>query len=268
MYDLVERYLRRLDSELYKFKCELEADNNGITEILEKRSLELDGNSNSSTNLNSLLHSSSNSQKENRYFGAIASSGAGNSIMSNHSGHRESSNNRYNRPKAEKRRNSNNGPIVSGQPPEKRQMIHHHSSGLSSSLSSNPSGNLNTFGLPVSNIRAIAPTNVVVSHGHMSHLHSHSGSTISQQLPMVVQQTNSSHLSSGVVTNQLVSGGGHSFSSANSLNLGSAAFPAENELMKAASEAITMTQQMPQGRRTASLKASVEAATGGTSGFR
>lgn len=30
------------DSELHKFKCELEADHNGITEVLEKRSLELD----------------------------------------------------------------------------------------------------------------------------------------------------------------------------------------------------------------------------------
>ncbi|KYN06712.1 Inhibitor of growth protein 3 [Cyphomyrmex costatus] len=42
MYDLVDRYLRRLDQELHKFKMELEADNKGITEILEKRSLELD----------------------------------------------------------------------------------------------------------------------------------------------------------------------------------------------------------------------------------
>ncbi|KAF8787470.1 inhibitor of growth protein 3-like [Argiope bruennichi] len=42
VYDLVERYLRRLDQELQKFKMELEADNAGITEILEKRSLELD----------------------------------------------------------------------------------------------------------------------------------------------------------------------------------------------------------------------------------
>lgn len=64
MYDLVERYLRRLDSELYKFKCELEADNNGITEILEKRSLEMDGSSSASA-LN---------QKENRYFGVTSSS--------------------------------------------------------------------------------------------------------------------------------------------------------------------------------------------------
>lgn len=67
MYDLVERYLRKLDSELYKFKCELEADHNGITEILEKRSLELDGVSNSVKNSN---------QKENRYFG-VAQSGGG-----------------------------------------------------------------------------------------------------------------------------------------------------------------------------------------------
>lgn len=42
MYELVDKYLRRLDTELHKFKCELEADNKGITEVLEKRSLELD----------------------------------------------------------------------------------------------------------------------------------------------------------------------------------------------------------------------------------
>ncbi|GIY89873.1 inhibitor of growth protein 3 [Caerostris extrusa] len=40
--ELVERYLRRLDQETSKFKMELEADNAGITEILEKRSRELD----------------------------------------------------------------------------------------------------------------------------------------------------------------------------------------------------------------------------------
>lgn len=55
MYDLVERYLRRLDHELHKFKMELEADNKGITEILEKRSLELD------------QPPTNSSQKENRY---------------------------------------------------------------------------------------------------------------------------------------------------------------------------------------------------------
>lgn len=41
MYELVDRYLRRLDSELFKFKIELEADNAGITEILEKSKLRL-----------------------------------------------------------------------------------------------------------------------------------------------------------------------------------------------------------------------------------
>ena len=41
-YGLVDRYLRKLDHELHKFKMELEADNRGITEILEKHSLELD----------------------------------------------------------------------------------------------------------------------------------------------------------------------------------------------------------------------------------
>ena len=33
----LERYLRKLDMELQKFKLELEADNAGITEMLEKR---------------------------------------------------------------------------------------------------------------------------------------------------------------------------------------------------------------------------------------
>merc|ERR1712173_218823 len=41
-YSLVDRYLRKLDDELHKFKMELEADNRGITEILEKQSLEMD----------------------------------------------------------------------------------------------------------------------------------------------------------------------------------------------------------------------------------
>lgn len=35
--DLVDRHLRKLDQELSKFKMELEADNAGITEILEQR---------------------------------------------------------------------------------------------------------------------------------------------------------------------------------------------------------------------------------------
>ncbi|CAK1555789.1 unnamed protein product [Leptosia nina] len=61
MYDLVDRYLRRLDTELHKFKCELEADNKGITELLEKRSLDLDTNTNHTTS------SSNNHYKESRY---------------------------------------------------------------------------------------------------------------------------------------------------------------------------------------------------------
>ncbi|CAH0559704.1 unnamed protein product [Brassicogethes aeneus] len=79
MYDLVDKYLRRLDTELHKFKCELEADNKGITEVLEKRSFELDTPmSNSSM--------TSQQQKENRY--------------------ESSSSFRYSRPRTEKRRDS------------------------------------------------------------------------------------------------------------------------------------------------------------------
>lgn len=61
-YDLVERYLHKLDEELHKFKCELEADHNGITEILEKRAMEMEAS----------MSNNVGSQKENRYFGAIS----------------------------------------------------------------------------------------------------------------------------------------------------------------------------------------------------
>lgn len=123
MYDLVDRYLRRLDSELFKFKCELEADHNGITEILEKRSLELDGGmtnpllnagsgnagnnigSGGSSSSNSNLGGSHGSQKENRFFGMISANNHTQGIR---------------RSKPEKRRNSSTG---SNAPPEKRPAI-------------------------------------------------------------------------------------------------------------------------------------------------
>lgn len=119
MYDLVERYMRRLDSELFKFKCELEADHNGITEILEKRSLELEGGSGngggiatavgiSSTIANNMPNTGS--QKENRFFSMLVNSNSNNNTPQN----RE----RY-RARPEKRRNSS----TSSAPPEKRPML-------------------------------------------------------------------------------------------------------------------------------------------------
>jgi inhibitor of growth protein 3 len=107
IYELVERYLRRLDNELLKFKCELEADNQGITEVLEKRSLELDGSS-SVTN-----------QKENRYFGSIAQNQNRTPAIPI---------DRY-RHKGEKRRDS--GAQLPGMPPEKRLAL---SSGMGTPL--------------------------------------------------------------------------------------------------------------------------------------
>ena len=60
MHDTLERYMRKLDQELEKFKCELEADSPGITEILEKRSLELD-------------EPIRDKEKENRYYHSLSS---------------------------------------------------------------------------------------------------------------------------------------------------------------------------------------------------
>lgn len=36
MHELMTKYMRRLDHELHKFKMELEADNSGITGLIEK----------------------------------------------------------------------------------------------------------------------------------------------------------------------------------------------------------------------------------------
>ena len=59
----MDKYLRKLDQELHSFKLELEADNRGITEVLEKRSLEMDQAGNASASGSS---SGGNGLKENR----------------------------------------------------------------------------------------------------------------------------------------------------------------------------------------------------------
>uniref|UniRef100_UPI0035901F9C inhibitor of growth protein 3 n=1 Tax=Myxine glutinosa TaxID=7769 RepID=UPI0035901F9C len=63
IYDLVDRHLRKLDQELAKFKMELEADNAGITEILERRSLELDNPPASMNNQHAHSHSRPDKRK-------------------------------------------------------------------------------------------------------------------------------------------------------------------------------------------------------------
>ncbi|RMC10182.1 hypothetical protein DUI87_12982 [Hirundo rustica rustica] len=65
IYDLVDRHLRKLDQELAKFKMELEADNAGITEILERRSLELDTPAQPVNNHHSHSHTPVEKRKHN-----------------------------------------------------------------------------------------------------------------------------------------------------------------------------------------------------------
>lgn len=196
MYDLVDRYLRRLDSELFKFKCELEADHNGITEILEKRSLELEGNSSSNSNLNcnSVLNNSTtnagNSQKENRFFGSISSN-------VNTPQNRE----KY-KSRPEKRRNSSTS---QGGPLEKRPALN---TTVPPSVTTTP----NNSTAHASNASLVLPTNTP---------------TLQTSVPYNLQ-----HIGAG------------------------------NAIAVAASQAIVATQQMQQGRRTQSLKASYEAIHG------
>ncbi|XP_062539761.1 inhibitor of growth protein 3 isoform X2 [Armigeres subalbatus] len=198
MYDLVDRYLRRLDSELYKFKCELEADHNGITEILEKRSLELDS-STSNGGLN---------QKENRYFDTLT--GISNAISSSTAARVES---RYTI-KPEKRRESSMVSLSSlgGAPPEKRQAV----ATASASIASSPS------------VRPTTPNVAATSDSY------HKLPPTSSVAPRAT---------SSVAYNLQQFGAG-------------------NVIAAAASQAIAQTQQMQQGRRTASLKASYEAIHG------
>ncbi|XP_063761640.1 inhibitor of growth protein 3 isoform X1 [Eleginops maclovinus] len=63
IYDLVDRHLRKLDQELAKFKMELEADNAGITEILERRSLEMDSPSQPVNNHHTHSHTGAEKRK-------------------------------------------------------------------------------------------------------------------------------------------------------------------------------------------------------------
>ncbi|XP_034019499.1 inhibitor of growth protein 3 [Thalassophryne amazonica] len=65
IYDLVDRHLRKLDQELTKFKMELEADNAGITEILERRSLEMDSPSQPVNNHHVHSHTTAEKRKYN-----------------------------------------------------------------------------------------------------------------------------------------------------------------------------------------------------------
>ncbi|KAM7349619.1 inhibitor of growth family, member 3 isoform 2-T2 [Cochliomyia hominivorax] len=224
IHELVERYLRRLDSELFKFKCELEADNNGITEILEKRSLEMDGGSSAAT---ALLSVAGLNQKENRYYGglsaAVAPSGSnshsavmgsgavgmgmgGITVPATPTG--ATKDNRYRAPKPEKRRDSTS--TLQNAVPEKR-------ANLGNSL---PAGTP-----PVAVVRPITP-------------------------------------GMGAVLNPATAAVGTPAVSYNLQQIASG----PTAIAAAASQAIVATQQMQQGRRTASLKASYEAIHGAGGG--
>ncbi|XP_017074265.1 inhibitor of growth protein 3 [Drosophila eugracilis] len=321
IHELVERYLRRLDSELFKFKCELEADNNGITEILERRSLELDGNSTAATAL--LL---SMNQKENRYYGAssansmvnssashasgaatgpssaiaLVSGAAGSgSALSNISTAQLSSNQRHR--KLEKRRET----ICTVPVQEKRANLNHSlpvvgagSTTASAASSSSSTAAAAAAGLASvtsgqsqtsNHISSIAATHLTLPvavgvTGGNSNLASSSLTTGTssqvRQLPTnlahsvlsnsggTVAATAAAGASTPVVTAGTAHGhahSGHSTSGAtvtyNLQQLGGGA-AASSAIAAAASQAIMATQQMQQGRRTASLKASYEAIHG------
>ncbi|XP_075217929.1 inhibitor of growth family, member 3 [Lycorma delicatula] len=191
MYDLVARYLRRLDQETHKFKMELEADHVGITEILEKRSQELDQPP--------AVMSGNSSQKENRY--SIVNSGSRSSHLS------------------EKRRDRDNMAV---------------STSSSSSSSSTSTG---------SSAGAVSGHNVE----HIQHKRLATVEKLLPDLRMPTAPTVQSVMPSSPQPPPQVK------YSLDHIGAGGTAIAA------AASQAIAATQQMQQGRRTASLKASYEA---------
>lgn len=231
MYDLVDRYLRRLDSELFKFKCELEADHNGITEILEKRSLELDGGGSSAS---SSIHGIS--QKENRYFGLIAT----NNYVHQQQQHQQQpvppppaavqsggGRDRYGggRPKPEKRRDSSTS---GGGPLEKRQAIANSNNNIGNNLANI----IVTSAAAAASLNSVRPSTPTVVA---------SPSVNSSSMPLTTTPAAASQAPVSYSLQHIGAG---------------------NAIAAAASQAIAATQQMQQGRRTASLKASYEAIHG------
>ncbi|XP_011296907.1 inhibitor of growth protein 3 isoform X2 [Fopius arisanus] len=208
MYDLVDRYLRRLDQELHKFKMELEADNKGITEVLEKRSLELDQPpTNSSQKENRYSFTSSRSRDHHSHCKQPSSRRDRKKAPSPHE--RTSSHAKKLSARSEKRRDSN----ASSASVEKRLAVEKVTTNLPdsrpASANSGPLISNNSTSLPAT------PTSIGNSVGPVSY--------------------NLGHIGAG-----------------------------GNAIAAAASQAIAATQQMQQGRRTASLKASYEAInTGG-----
>lgn len=202
IYDLVDRYLRRLDQELAKFKIELEADNAGITEHLERRSLELDNPYPSNNNFNRdrrrQSHHINNHHNRDPY---------SNSHHSYHSSY-------------------------------------HHSNTTLNSLNSHTgtmgSNRLNILSPTSFTSGMISPASSTTSNGN-------SGSIFNNQLTPPVHLGGSVNPGSGY--NSLA------IQNNNSSSLNSA----PNPIAAAASQAIAATQSMAAGRRTASLKASIEA---------
>lgn len=41
MHGLLSKYMKRLDNELFKFKTDLEVNNSGVTDLIEKSKTEL-----------------------------------------------------------------------------------------------------------------------------------------------------------------------------------------------------------------------------------
>ncbi|CAG2158887.1 unnamed protein product [Oppiella nova] len=192
IYELVDKYLRRLDQELQKFKIELEADNSGITEVLERsESLPL------------------GTDTQTGDFPAISTYwAAGNGILSIAQD------------------------IYRGTVPNPNPL----SSGSGIITSSNITSNR-------LNSNAFTPLLAVVNANNSNYPNGTNSTTNSSLIP----SNASISADKGSPSNSTLPHG--SFR----CNLGNTAIAA------AASQAIAATQQMQQGRRTASLKASYEA---------
>uniref|UniRef100_A0A182UWW4 Inhibitor of growth protein 3 n=1 Tax=Anopheles merus TaxID=30066 RepID=A0A182UWW4_ANOME len=250
MYDLVERYLRRLDTELDKFKCELEADHNGITEILEKRSLELD----------SMTSNGGANQKENRFYDTQNAHPAG------HSGRSDGGSGRY-KVKAEKRRDSVAPGMSMGAAAasvEKRSAAGTSKPLSNSTLRPNTPAVLAAGGLGVAGAVAAGAAAAGGAAGPMV-VGGVPGAMGAIAAGGVVGAAGAGALATVPCPQPVpvlggAAGPGAGGVAAATYNLQTCG--AGNAIVAAASQAIAQTQQMQQGRRTASLKASYEAIGG------
>jgi len=274
IYDLVDRYVRRLDQELQKYKMELEADNAGITDQLEQKCLK-EMNSHPQLALNSHKSDRRKEGSRKKVRGGIGGGGigvgsaaaltaaagggesssaiaSGSSLIPTVVSRLDGGSSRASSPNLP----SSDSTEPSGSRPSSRNPVFPSlSAGASQSLSALVSGGTIGAGLDhrdggEAGISG-ASASSVLPEATPSNAHSDKAATSNSN--STKQNSNAAPSSSSSQLNY------NAFTGMSNPTLASAASSSARSIAAAASQAIAATTHMQQGRRTSSLKASYEA---------